>query len=238
MKALILAAGYATRLYPLTLNFPKPLLKVAGKPVIERLIKKIENIADEIYVITNGKFYDTFLNWSAALKTKVPVKILNDGTRKNEDRLGMWGNVNFVLEKESINEDLLVLAGDNLFEFDINEFVGFFKGCGNSVVAVLDIKNREDAKRFGVVDIDRSKKIIECFEKPEKPKTTLVSTACYLFTPADLQELKNFVKKDRLAPFISHLHKVRDVYAYIFDEKWFDIGSHEQLKEADRFYSK
>jgi glucose-1-phosphate thymidylyltransferase len=241
MKALILAAGYATRLYPLTLNFPKPLLKVGGRPIVEHIIAKIAGAgADEIFIVTNDKYYPHFLDWSGSFRSNVPVKIINDGTKSNEDRLGAVGDINFVITNENIQEDLMIIAGDNLFEFDIKDLAALSGKKNSSAIAARDINDFEAAKRFGVLALGKDNKIVEFAEKPAQPKSTLVSTACYVLKKEDVEELKKCFKEmkpDNLGDFITYLISKKDVYAYVFSEQWFDIGSHEQLKEADIFYS-
>jgi len=242
MKALILAAGYATRLYPLTLNFPKPLLKVGGRPIVEYIIAKIAGAgADEIFIVTNDKYYPHFLDWSRSFKSNVPVKIINDGTKSNEDRLGAVGDINFVITRENIHEDLMIIAGDNLFEFDLNCLVNLSINRKSSAIAARDINDLEAVKKFSTLILDNNSRIIEFIEKPPQPKTTLIGTACYVLKKEDVEELKKCFKEmkpDNLGDFIAYLISKKDVYAYVFSEQWFDIGSHEQLKEADIFYSK
>ena len=129
MKAIILAAGYATRLYPLTLNKPKPLLEVAAKPIIEHILFKIEKIKEinNIFIVTNNKFYAKFASWLAVYESKKKIKIINDKTSSNEDRLGAVGDIKFVLEQEKLNDDVMIIAGDNLFEFSLSGPVKIFK---------------------------------------------------------------------------------------------------------------
>ena len=136
MKALILAAGYGTRLYPLTIDVPKPLLAVAGRPAIEYCVDKLSEVGvDSICVITNSKFYNDFLNWRNEFKSKIPIKIINDGTHSKEERLGAVGDMAFAIEKESIEDCLLVMAADNIFDFSLKELVHLFNRKKSSVVA-------------------------------------------------------------------------------------------------------
>ncbi|MEW5896696.1 MAG: nucleotidyltransferase family protein [Nanoarchaeota archaeon] len=243
MKAIILAAGYATRLYPLTLNTPKPLLKIGKKKLVEHILSKVETIdeIDVIYVVTNQKFSAHFERWLKNFKSKKKIKIINDGTQTNEDRLGAIGDIHFVVEKEKINDDILVVAGDNLFEFPMADFVYFFKEKNASIVGAYDMKAKEKlAKKYGVVETDESHKIIGFEEKPEFPKTSLAATACYLFTGNDVQEVKRCIQEkgrpDNSGDFMKYLAGKTSVYAYVFDEKWFDIGSFESLREAVEYY--
>ena len=153
MKTLILAAGYATRLYPLTENTPKPLLEVGNKKILEHIFAKLESVkgVSEVYIVTNHKFYPAFTDWAAGFKSPFKINILNDGTLSNEDRLGAVGDIHFTVQQEKINDDLLVIAGDNLFGFSLNDFSDFFKSKNSSVVAFHDLKNVEKVKsKYGV----------------------------------------------------------------------------------------
>jgi len=245
MKAIILAAGYGTRLYPLTLNQAKSLLKVGKKRMIEYIISKIEQLRDveQIYIVTNQKFYNEFKEWSQSYKSRKPVKVINDGTESNQDRLGAVGDINFVIKEEKIDNDLLVIAGDNLFDFSLIDFYNFFKEKDSSVVAIYDIKDKEKAvSKLGVVELDDKSKIIDFEEKPEEPKTTLISTACYMLKKEHLPLLKKCMNEiiglDNLGDFMRWLFAKKDVYGFVFKEKWFDIGSHEQLQEVNEHYTR
>ena len=127
MKVLLLAAGYATRLYPLTLDTPKPLLTIAGRTVLEYIFDLIEPLkqVDEVFIVTNEKFYQIFENWKQGFKSSKKITILDDGTSSNETRLGATGDIEFAIEKRNIKDDLLVLAGDNLFKADLSMFTDF-----------------------------------------------------------------------------------------------------------------
>jgi glucose-1-phosphate thymidylyltransferase len=244
MKVIILAAGYATRLYPLTLEQPKSLLDIGNKKMIEYIISKIDQVkqVNEIFIVSNDKFYNNFLEWAQNYKSRKPIKIINDGTKSNQDRLGAVGDIRYVIEAEKIDDDVLVIAGDNLFEFSLKDFYDFFEEKNSCVVALYDIKEKEKAsKKFGVVLIDNTNKIIEFEEKPAEPKTSLVSTACYIFSKEDMSLLKKCLDEsvalDNLGDFIKWLIKKKDVYGFVFDDMWFDIGSPEQLEEVKEHYN-
>ena len=244
MKSIILAAGYATRLYPLTENQPKPLLPVAGKPMLNYIMEKIEEVSniDEVFVVTNNKFFLTFVQWKANNEDKFTKKItiVNDKTKTNEDRLGAIGDIHYVIDTMNIDEELLVIAGDNLFEFSLGEFVDFAKG--RSSLAVYDLKDKSKiANKFGCVELDEESKLIGFEEKPSNPKTTLASTACYFFTKDDVELLENCIKEnnkpDNTGDFIQYLSEKKDVFGFVFDEKWFDIGGKEEYEEVNKIYS-
>ncbi len=240
MKAIVLAAGYATRLYPLTKDKPKPLLEVAGKPIIDHIINKIEEIdeVDEIFIVTNAKFYNYFQGWLAEFDSNKKIKIINDKTTSNEDRLGSLGDVNFVIEKENIKDSVLIVAGDNLFEFSLKDFVESHKKHNKSAVALYDVQDKELAKLYGIVGVNQEGKMIEFEEKPLKPKSTLASTGVYIYPPHVLPMLQEFVKKyknsDKAGNFLEWLHKKEHVYCYITKERWFDIGTLDQLEKAKK----
>ncbi|MFH1828003.1 MAG: 2-oxoacid:acceptor oxidoreductase subunit alpha [Nanoarchaeota archaeon] len=240
MKAVILAAGYATRLYPLTLDQPKPLLKIGGKAIIEHITDKLSkfDMIDYIYVVTNNKFYSHFLGWLEDYQVDVPIKIVNDGTLSNEDRLGAIGDINLVVKRENIDDDLLVVGGDNLFEDNLNEFLKFFNEKGSSIL-LNDVKSRELAKLYGIVTLNNQGRIINFVEKPENPESTLASTLIYALERKHLLLLQETLDKglaDRAGDFIKYLSCKEEVYGLTLKDKWFDIGSLEQLKEAEEHF--
>ncbi len=222
----------------MTKDLPKPLLEVAGKPIVEHIIEKIRETkeVDEIFIITNAKFYGHFDTWRSNFKDNGGIKIVNDQTLSNEDRLGSLGDVNFVIEKENIKESIMVVAGDNLFEFSLKEFVDGHNKHNKSAVALYDVKDRELAKHYGIVGIDHENKMVEFEEKPDEPKSTLASTGVYIYPPHVVPMLSEFVKKyensDNAGNFLEWLHKKEHVYCYVTDQKWFDIGTHDQLEKA------
>ncbi len=240
MKAILLAAGYATRLYPLTENQPKPLLEVQGKPIVAHLLDKIKDMTsvDHIYIITNDKFHKHFEDWKANFTYETPITIVNDQTTSNEDRLGSLGDVNYVLEQENIQDDILVVAGDNLFQFSLADLEKFYQEKQKSVVALYDVKDEELAKLYGIVAVDENSKMIEFEEKPEQPKSTLASTGVYLYTRDAVKTLKEFVNQfpntDKAGNFLEHLHKKDDVYCFTTEKQWIDIGNKEQLELAQK----
>ena len=243
MKALILAAGYATRLYPLTLNTPKPLLKIGDKPIINHIINKLESIdaLDTIYIVTNNKFHGHFQEWKENYSSNKEIKIINDGTLSNEDRLGAVGDMAFAVEKELIDDDLFVIAGDNLMDFELHDMVALFKQKNSSIVAGRKLPVEEIAGKYGNILHDENHKITGFEEKPQMPKSEVASTALYLFNQHSLSLLKKCIQEqgqpDNSGDFIRYLSENTDVHAYIFDEGWWDIGDKEQLKLADEKYS-
>src|SRR3989338_2742111 len=240
MDAIILAAGYGTRLRPLTEDTPKPLLKVAGKLMVEHIIGKIEELgASKIYIITNNKFYPNFSDCLHNFDAKTPIEIINDGTNSNEDRLGALGDVQLVIKNKNISNDIVVIAGDNLFEVSLLEIANIFHKKKNNVIVLHDVKDKELAKHYGVVEV-KENVVVEFEEKPVSPKSTLVSTGIYLFPKKTLGLIEKYIlqgnNQDKTGDFIKWLHKRETVYAYVTDKKWYDIGSFEQLEKANKHF--
>jgi len=234
MKALLVCAGYATRLFPLTKNYPKPLLVVSGKPIIEHIIEKLQKLSfiDEIVIITNNKYTPRFLDWRKQFSSKVPIRIINNGTLSTEDSLGAVGDIRFALSKMDINDDVLIIAGDNLFEFDILKFVSFKPEY--SKVALYDLKDPVKlSRKFGVAITDSDERIIDFEEKPLNPKSSLAATMCYLIKKEDVLEYENYVqsggKLSNSGDFFTYLILKKPVYGFKFNEKWFDIGTMERF---------
>ena len=230
MKALILAAGYATRLRPLTDTIPKQLLPVGGRPMVDWILDRLEETsADEVHLVTNARFAVDFERWAAGKD----VRVHNDGTTSNEDRLGAIGDIDFV----GLDDDLLAIAGDNLFDYSLADYESYWRAKGGSAVAVHDVGDRELAKRYGIVDVDADDRITDFVEKPDDPPTTLCATATYLYRREHAALVPAYLAAgnppDQPGNFVAWLHKREPVYAYRFSGAWYDIGDHAQLLEAD-----
>ena len=245
MKAIILGAGYGTRLYPLTRNKPKPLLTVGGRTILEHILDRINQVPEleDVLLVTNDRFAGHFEDWARGFHWKRPIEVLNDGTTTNENRLGAVGDIYFVLKQKGIREDTLVVGGDNLFEFDLSQAGDFFKQKQRSVVGLYDMADRSKvAGLYGVVSIDEASRITGLEEKPMEPKSALISTALYFFTAPDLENLRIYIEEgnspDNLGDFVRYLVEKQEVYGYVFREEWFDIGSFEQYERADKHFSK
>jgi len=188
MKVLVLAGGYGTRLYPLVKDTPKALLDINGKPIVHHIIDRVTQIdnVEEILIVTNDKFYSQILAWAEKQSSSAfKIKVFNDGTMSNEDRLGSIGDINFVVQQDQTDTDMLVVGGDNLFDFDLNEYSRFAQQNAPSVtIGVFDIENIDEANKFGVVQLDSAGKVISFEEKPEKPKSSLIAMCFLLFTPS------------------------------------------------------
>ena len=244
MKCIILCAGYGTRLYPLTLDKPKAFLEIGNKTMLDCIISKIEPIDEikDVFIVSTDKFYMQFVWWLKNYAGKKNIEIINDGTSTNETRLGGIGDLFLAIEGKKIDDDILVIAGDNLFEFQLRAFIDFFNEKKGIAVALYDVKSLKEAKKFGVVALNSSFKIIDFEEKPESPKSTLISTACYIFRKEDLQGIRDYMKtennKDGPGYLIKHFYPLKDVYGFVFSEPWFDIGSIEQYNAVREIYGK
>ncbi|MBS3146950.1 nucleotidyltransferase family protein [Candidatus Woesearchaeota archaeon] len=243
LKCILLCAGYATRLYPLTENQPKALLSVGNKAIIDHILENVGRVhaVDQIYLVTNDRFYKHFNNWiNNTYKAKKPVEIINDHTKTNADRLGAIGDVKYIVDKKKIKDNVMVIAGDNLFDFSLSTFYNYFKEKKSNLVAVHDIKEKtKAAKKYGVISLNKDNKIVEFEEKPEYPKTSLVSTGCYIFTKSAIQKINEYIKSHRVdnpGDFLKWLMQKEHIYGYKFSENWFDIGSFEALEEAYNAY--
>ena len=227
MKCLILASGFGTRLYPLTQNKAKALLEYKGKPLINHIIDKIPQDID-ILVNTNKKFEADFRHWQDSIGRAVTLCVEPALTEK--EALGAVGSLDYWIRVKNITDDLLVIASDNYFEFDLRQFIDAYTGK-HTLVAVYDIGDRTKAGQFGVVRLEGSR-IIELVEKPTKPKSSLVAIACYILPPRIFPLLFRCCTegRDNLGSFISYLVEVDKVQAYTFSDVWFDIGSLDAYK--------
>lgn len=179
MKAVLLCAGYATRLYPLTRDFPKPLLPIGGRPILEWILSRVGEIdgVGTVYLVTNHRFAKHFEAWRQKACTPWPVEVVDDQTDTNETRLGAIGDLKYVLrEKKIAAEDLLVIAGDNFFDFDLKPFVAYGRSKRpHAAIAVTDVRDRGLARRYGIVSLAAGGRVNAFYEKPAEPPTTLAS---------------------------------------------------------------
>jgi glucose-1-phosphate thymidylyltransferase len=241
MKAIILAAGYATRLRPLTEKRPKPLLPVGGRPVIDYIYEKIVEVpeVEAVHVVTNDNFAAAFEAWGGPERGPLPIRVHNDGTRTNEDRLGAIGDIRFTIDQARIEEDdLLIIAGDNLFDFSLRDYVGFWRGKGDgSAIALYPCPDMALVPQYSIVELDERDRVVAFIEKPPNPTTNLVGIATYIYHRDHLPLLRQYLAEgnppDQPGNFIAWLHKRAPVYGYRFSGLWLDIGDHQQLLEAD-----
>jgi len=241
MKAIILAAGYATRLYPLTENMPKALLKVGSKSILDHIMENVMQIeaVDEIHIVSNKKFYQNFLAWKNESNYSITITVHNDGTTGNENRLGALGDLKFALDQADINDDIIVLAGDNLMDFSLRDFYDFYKKVGSCALCATEVRSQE-ASRFGIIQVDESGRIIDFEEKPKKPKSNIAAFAVYIYKKETLKLLDEYLKggnnPDAPGNFPAWLHKREPVYAYLFKGTCYDIGTHEAYREVQELY--
>jgi glucose-1-phosphate thymidylyltransferase len=238
MKAIILAAGYAVRMYPLTLDKPKTLLFIRDQPLLNHIIKKIEKIedVDEIIIVTNNKFYSIFCEWLEFYHKDFnkKIRIINDRSSSNENKLGGIGDLAYCIQKCNIQDDLLVLNSDNLFDFYLKQAVDFFNEKKKIVNGVYLLNSLDNAKKHGVVQLAKDK-IVSFEEKPENPKSLLISIGVYIFPKQYLLEiveyLKNNGKKDAPGYLIKYFVENFEVYGFLFKGRLYDIGSIDSYNE-------
>ncbi len=240
MKVLILAAGYGTRLYPLTKNTPKPLLVVNNKTMLDHIVQKLEALKSvtSALLVTNDKFYKNFQDWKNQ-KRNFPfsLTVINDQTTTNENRLGSMGDVQLALKQDLAKEDVLIVGGDNLFDESLEDFLSFALAKKPIIsIGIYDIRSQERAKTFGVVQMDPQNRVTSFLEKPSQPPTTLIAM-CLYYLPAETvhfvgEYLTQTKSSDTTGDYIHWLLGKDSVYGFKFGGKWYDIGSLEAYHQA------
>ena len=236
MHAVVLAGGYATRLWPVTRNRPKMLLPVGERTVIDRILGELESDdrIDDVYVSTNERFADDFERHIADSEFEKPQLSVEE-TIDEDEKLGVIGALAQLVDREGIDSsDLLVVAGDNLISFDLATFVDFFERKGTATLAAYDVGSRKRASSYGLVDLDGDE-VVDFQEKPDDPPSTLVSIACYAFPAGDVrfeEYLDSGNNPDEPGWFIQWLQDYRPIHAFTFEEAWFDIGTPESYLDA------
>ena len=257
MNAILLCAGYATRLYPLTLNRAKPLLEVAGKPIVEWVVDNLRPVPTlkTVFLVTNNKFAADFRNWAKAYQDRsasaiaaaeahreIKIKVVNDGSTSDNDKLGAIGDINFVLTREEglAGDDLMVVAGDNLFDEPLTSFAATATDAA-AMVAVHDLGDLEAMKKYGTVTIDADGVITDFEEKPDKPKSTLAAVALYYYSREVLPLFTTYLaagnNPDQPGRFLQWLYTRKPVKTYQMQGRWLDIGSKETLEKANEVFS-
>lgn len=242
MKVIILVAGYATRLYPLTLNKPKALLPINEKPIIDYIVDEINTLkdADKIYVVSNHKFADDFYNWAENKDNPIEIKVLDDGTTNEENRKGAIGDIYYAIEKEKIDDDLMVIAGDNFFTYKLAEYYDFFKSINKDCICVKKFEDMEMIKQLGVALLDENNKVLDLEEKPEKPKSNMAVFATYIYLKETIPLFKKYLedgnKPDAPGYFTSWLYKIKDLYAYKMNGDCFDIGTPKAYEDIQKMF--
>lgn len=250
MKCVILAAGYATRLYPLTENFPKPLLEVAGKPILDWLIDDMAQtgMIDEYIVISNHKFANIFEEWverrntSDILPLTSDIVILDDGTTSNDNRLGAVKDIQFAIEQLQLDDDLLVMAGDNLLDFSLADFIKYGKEKNATCVMRYYEANEERLHKTGIIEVDSADRILSFEEKPAQPKSHWCVPAFYYYTREDSHLIKKGIEggcgTDAPGSFIAWLCQQTKVYAWEMPGKRYDIGNLQSYEEVKKIFKK
>lgn len=244
MKAIVLAAGYATRLYPLTENQPKPLLEVAGKTILDYIVEKIEKVnqIDEVIIVTNDKFAGHFERWVEAADYSKKLTVINDGTLTNDTRLGAIGDIQFVIEQLNVADDLMILAGDNLFDFELSDFAAYFKQVGTDCITAYREDDVAQLKRAGVIELDESARVLSFEEKPEQPRFNYCVPAFYLYKKESLPFIRQYLDEghnpDAPGHFVPYLIEKKDVHAYLFPGQRYDIGNLESYERVQELFSK
>jgi glucose-1-phosphate thymidylyltransferase len=239
MKALILAAGYGTRLATVIKDTPKPLIPVGNRPLVDYVVDKLQAIKSltEIVVVTNNKFTTHFQQWADSRKGGLPIRVVNDGTNFPEERLGSVGDIRFVWQRESSLEDWLIIGGDNLFDQDMSVFMDFATLKTPAVsIGVFDIKDIAAATKFGVVALGKDQKVTSFQEKPKMPLASTIAMCVYYFPKQTIAYLEEYLSQsnavDAAGSYIQWLSEKKNVYGFQFSGKWYDIGSIESLEEA------
>jgi glucose-1-phosphate thymidylyltransferase len=248
LDIIIPAAGFGTRLYPLTSNLPKALLEIGHKPILDRIMSRIILIdcRYRIFLVTNSKYYPDFEKWAAAFKHTHQfdgeILILDDGKHSNEERLGPIGDINFVLEKINIINDVMIIASDNIVDFDLNDLIAMRQQRSSSVLAAYDFHDKEAVKKkFGVVQLDSHNRLLSFEEKPENPESSIAATGIYLIKKEDVQLIRALQARPHdgelnLGNLMIELN-ARSIVHCLLVPKWFDIGSLDDLKKANNEYA-
>lgn len=240
MEVLILAAGYARRLAPLTDRLAKPLLPVGPKLLIDHIMEHVRELRDvrRIHVVTNSRFHADFEQWAAGRPERDLITVHNDQTTDNGNRLGAIGDIEFVIRTAGVRDDLWVVAGDNLFDFDLGGLQDFFERKGTTCAVLRHFGDAELIKEYSNAELDAAERVVRFIEKPKEPFSDLIGICCYLFAARDLSrfaEYPDLRNHAREAPgfFMEWLHEETEVHGFLSDGLWYDIGNKQQLLEAD-----
>jgi glucose-1-phosphate thymidylyltransferase len=246
MKLIILAAGYATRLYPLTLTQPKPLLEVAGKPMLEHVIDNLAAIPhiDHAHIVTNAKFGEHFQDWATNYrhpKLHFDFNIVNDESTDDSNKLGAIGDTHLVVTKHELDDDIIVVGGDNLFSDDLSGFGEFCKEKNAPVLGVYDVGDLEEIKKYNAIDVDGAGQITFFQEKPAKPKSTLTGIALYYYPRHVIPMIHQYIAEgnnpDQPGRLVQWMYTRVPFYTWKVPGIWFDVGSKETLDKANEVFS-
>lgn len=236
MKCMILAAGYATRMYPLTENFPKPLLEVGGKPILDWLVDDLKPVAEQFIVITNHKYAEHFIKWAEGK----PVMVVDDGTSTNETRLGAVCDIQFAIDKLQLSgDDLLIIAGDNVLDFSLCSFVDYIKKTGTSCTLRYWEEDPVKLRRAGISEVD-GEKLIGFEEKPLEPKSNWCTPPFYYYTAADVKKIRDAIADgcgtDAPGSLVAWMCKKSPMHSMVMPGKRYDIGNLESYQAIKGSY--
>jgi glucose-1-phosphate thymidylyltransferase len=240
VKAVILAGGYATRLYPLTRDRPKHLLEVGGRAILELLLERLPlEELDAVYVVTNARFAERYREWAESYHP-ADVVVLDDGTTSEDDRLGAIGDLQLAIESQSLDDDLIVAAGDSIFTERLDDFARFGHERGAAAIAVYDVGDLEEMKRLSSIGVDKESRLVSFEEKPEQPESTLAGIALYFYPRTVLPLVGQYLVEgnnpDQPGRLVAWLHERIPVYAWPVPGRWFDIGTPETLAQAEELF--
>lgn len=242
MKNIVIAAGYATRLYPLTENFPKPLLEIGSSSILGRMMEDIDKIEeiDEHIIVSNHKFARHFEEWADKQDTRCPVTIIDDGTETNETRLGAVRDLLLAIDRCNVDDDMMVVAADNILDFSFQGFVDFFKEKGTSVIMCHHEPELKKLQRTGVIKVDENMKVLLMQEKPEEPVSNWAVPPFYIYSRNDIPLIKDCMNHgcgfDAPGNLAHYLAEVTTLHAWQMPGKRFDIGTLDTYYEAKEIF--
>ncbi len=245
VKAIILAAGYATRLHPLTKDKAKALLPVAGKPIITHIADEIDTLddVDEIVVVSNHRFIHQFERWAeerVAACGKKPVVLVDDGSTDDADKLGAIGDIQYCIDKLGIDDDVVIIAGDNLFTYKLADAHAFFRRIGEDTILGKRIDDRDELRRMGVAVLDAEGRVLDMVEKPQDPPSDIAIFATYFYKRSTLPLIRRYLdagnKPDAPGYFPSWLYRIHEVRTYVFDGECYDIGTPKAYEQVQALF--
>ena len=243
MKCIILAAGYATRLYPLTENFPKPLLKVKDKAILDWLVDDIDSLnkIDEFVIVSNNKFAHFFRTWKGEKNLSAKLSIIDDGTTCNENRLGAVSDIELAIETLNIDDDVMVIAGDNVLDFSFDSFIKFFEEKNATSIMCYFEENKEKIKKSASVVFDENRRVSLMVEKPQEPPSNYCVPPFYIYAKKDVPMIKEALEKgcnkDAPGSLINWLFDKTDIYAMEMPGRRYDIGNLESYKKVNEEFN-
>jgi glucose-1-phosphate thymidylyltransferase len=211
--------------------------------MLDYVIEKLDSIdnLDQIFISTNAKFENHFQEYLGDVDSAKDISLFIEDTKSEQEKLGSVGALGYLISEKNIDSELIVIGGDNLFNFKIEKLINEFNNKNANIVALYDLGSLKNASLYGVVSINENNRITDFAEKPENPTSTLVSTACYVFTKTGVKNINRYIDEgndpDKMGHFIEWLYQNDDVYGFVFSGRWFDIGSFESYDKANGYYS-